>query len=88
MNNYDFLTPNQEKMMSTQPDMILQFAHHLEQHYQQKGIPNPKVTAEVYVTLNGKQSRLFIDPTVDLTQIKDSFAPKNWILPFETNNHE
>jgi len=88
VNNYDFLTPNQEKMMSTQPDMILQFAHHLEQHYQQKGIPNPKVTAEVYVTLNGKQSRLFIDPTVDLTQIKDSFAPKNWILPFETNNHE
>src|SRR5690606_5724759 len=26
-NNYDFLTPNQEKMMATQPDMILQFAH-------------------------------------------------------------
>ena len=29
--NYEHLTPNQEKMMATQPDMILQFAHHLEE---------------------------------------------------------
>ncbi|MBL4707342.1 MAG: HTTM domain-containing protein, partial [Flavobacteriales bacterium] len=88
VNNYDFLTPNQEKMMSTQPDMILQFALLLEQHYRQKGIQNPKITAEVYVTLNGKQSQLFIDPTVDLTQIKDSFAAKKWILPFDSSRNE
>ena len=27
--NRDYLTPQQEKMMSTQPDMILQYAHFL-----------------------------------------------------------
>jgi hypothetical protein len=40
--NRDFLTPNQEKMMATQPDMILQFAHFLADHYRRQGITNPK----------------------------------------------
>ena len=39
--NYDFLTPNQEKMMATQPDMILQFAHFLEDKYEAMGFPGP-----------------------------------------------
>ncbi|HAH36853.1 MAG TPA: hypothetical protein DCL81_10130, partial [Algoriphagus sp.] len=34
-----------------------------------------------HVSLNGRGSQLFLDPNKDLTQIKDSFAPKNWILP-------
>lgn len=82
-NNYDFLTPNQEKMMATQPDMILQFAHFLADHYQNQGIKNPEVRVESYVSLNGEPSRLFIDSTLDLTTIDDSFAHKKWILPFE-----
>jgi hypothetical protein len=48
--------------MSFQPDMILQFAHFLENEYQKKGIENPIVRAEVYVTLNGRKSELLIDP--------------------------
>ena len=83
VNNYDFLTPNQEKMMSTQPDMILQFAHYLENHFRSEGIKNPKITAEVYVTLNGRASQLLIDPSLDLTKISDSFAHKNWILELD-----
>lgn len=79
----DYLTPNQEKQLATQPDLILQFAHFLEKEYQQKGIANPVITAEAYVTLNGSGSRLFIDPTVDLTKVNDSFAAKDWILPYE-----
>jgi hypothetical protein len=80
VNNYDFLTPNQEKMMSTQPDMILQFAHLLEEHYHKQGIHDPKITVESYVSLNGSISQTFIDPTLDLTEVDDSFAHKNWIL--------
>lgn len=86
VNNYDFLTPNQEKMMSTQSDMILQFAHHLEKHYQEKGIKNPEITAEIYVSLNGSLSQLYIDPNLDLTKVKDSFAAKNWILTAPKKN--
>lgn len=79
----DYLTPNQEKQLATQPDLIVQFAHFLEKEYQSKGIKDPVITAEVYVTLNGQGSRLFIDPNTDLTKVNDSFAAKEWILPYE-----
>lgn len=79
------LTANQEKMMATQPDMILQYAHYLKQKYQQRGIADPEIRVECYVTLNGSGSRLFIDKTVDLTKEEDSFCAKDWILPFEEN---
>ena len=83
--NYEFLTPNQEKMMSTQADMILQYAQFLEKHYQENGINNPVIKAEVYVTLNGRPSQLFIDSSLNLTGIKESFLPKKWILPLENS---
>lgn len=79
----DHLTVFQEKQMSTQPDMILEFAHHVAELYKKQGIANPEVRAEAFVTLNGHRSRLLIDPTVDLAKEKDTFAPKFWILPFE-----
>lgn len=81
VNNYDFLTPNQEKMMSTQPDMILQFAHYLNQHYLNKGLEDIEITVSSYVSLNGSISQLYIDPNVDLIKEKESFLPKSFILP-------
>lgn len=83
VDNSDFLTPNQEKMMATQPDMILQYAHFLAETYAGKGLTTPKVRAEVYVTLNGSGSRLFIDPQVNLAALESGYAHKDWILPFE-----
>jgi hypothetical protein len=80
VNPADYLTTNQLKQMATQPDLILQFAHHLAKEYKAQGIPHPEVRAKVYVTLNGKSSKLFIDPTVDLTKLSDNFAAKTWIL--------
>lgn len=82
------LTVNQEKMMATQPDMILQYAHYLKQKYQAQGIANPEIRVECYVTLNGSGSRLFIDKTVDLTKEEESFKNKTWILPFEAHTNE
>jgi hypothetical protein len=81
--NHQFLTDHQEKQMAMQPDLILQFAHHLKDHYTQQGMPDPSVRAEVWVTLNGRPAQLLIDPEVDLTQKTDSWAAKDWILPFE-----
>lgn len=81
--NNAYLSPNQIKMMSTQPDMILQFAHFLGEKYQEKGIRNPEVTAEVYVTLNGEPSRLFIDKNIDLSKEKRGFHKKKWIIPYQ-----
>ena len=80
--NRQFLTSLQEKMMETQPDMILQYAHYLGDVYKKKGVKDPIVTVQSYVTLNGSGSRLFIDSTVDLLKQEDNFLPKKWILPF------
>ena len=82
--NRQFLTPNQEKMMATQPDMLLNYARIIERHYESLGVADPEVRAEVWVTLNGSGSRLFIDPWTDLTRQQDSFAHKDWILPSDS----
>ncbi len=79
--NSDFLNPHQEKQMAMQPDMILQFANFLHHHYKSKGVNDPSVRAEVYVTLNSKTSQLLIDPTINLASIEDGWKPKRWILP-------
>ena len=81
--NWQYLTPNQEKMMATQPDMILQFAHHLRDEYTSQGLENIFISVDSYVTLNGRRSQLFIDPTVDLTRESRGWTHKKWILPFK-----
>jgi hypothetical protein len=80
--NSQYLTEFQERQMSTQPDMILQYAHLLAQEYQKRGIKNPVVTAEAYVTLNGSGSSLYIDTNVNLAHEQETFGHKKWILPF------
>ena len=82
VNNNDFLTVLQEKMMSTQPDMIVQYAHILRDYYAQKGFVSPQVYVDSYVTLNGRLGKPLISPTTDLAKEKDSFKHKSWILPF------
>ena len=79
--NSRYLTPFQEKQMSVQPDFILQYAHYLKYEYQRThGIENPIITVDAHVALNGRVSRRFIDPNVNLAEIKDNFFPKKWIL--------
>ncbi len=80
--NSEFLNPHQEKQMSFQPDMILQFAHFLGNYYEKMGVHKPEVRAEVYVTLNARPSQLLIDPKRDLMKEKDRFKPKDWINPY------
>ena len=83
VNNTDFLTNLQEKMMSTQPDMILQYAHILKEHYQKLDFKSPQVYIDSYVALNGRRGRIMIDPATDLAKHFDSLRPKNWILPLK-----
>ncbi len=77
VNNSEYLTFAQERMMATQPDMILQYAHFLKNQYQEKGISNPKVYADCRVSLQGKRSKSFIDNKVNLAEINRGFQPKN-----------
>ncbi|MEM6397698.1 MAG: HTTM domain-containing protein [Bacteroidota bacterium] len=81
--NHQFLNPHQEKQMAMQPDLILQYAHYLHDHFAEKGMEDPRVRAEVWVTLNGSRAQLLIDPEVDLTQKADTWAAKDWIMPYK-----
>ncbi|WP_179018921.1 HTTM domain-containing protein [Winogradskyella forsetii] len=83
VNNSDFLTPFQEKQMSTQPDFILEYAKYLEQHFKAQGHENIEIYVDSYLALNGRSSERYINPKVDLLKQTESFKPKNWILPFK-----
>ena len=85
ISNCDYLTPMQEKMMSTQPDMLINYAQFLKEEYKKQGFKDPEIVAESYVTLNGKASRLIVDKTTSLSELQDDYKTKNWILPFTDN---
>lgn len=86
VNNSEFLTTQQEKMMSTQPDLILKYAHYLADVYARRGIKEPQVYGEVYVTLNGRRSAPYIDSKINLANQQLSFKHYKWILPFNINH--
>ena len=75
------LTPLQAKMMSTQPDMILEYAHVLRDRYNAKGYGPVRVYVDSWVVWNGRPAARLIDPSVDLASEEDTLAPKSWILP-------
>ena len=81
--NREFLNTHQEKQMSMQPDMVLQFAHILRDHYKARGMRDPRVRAEVWVTLNGRESRLLVDPQVDLAREHLGLHQYAWVRSYE-----
>ncbi len=78
----DELTPLQARMLATQPDFILQYAHHLAATYEQL-LPGSaiEVRVDALVSLHGRPARRLIDLDVDLAREHDTLAPKPWILP-------
>ena len=82
IDNRDFLTPLQEKMMSTQPDMMLQYAHILYDHFVSQGFRSPEIYVDSYVTVNGRLGKPLVNATTDLAKKNESFRHKEWISPF------
>lgn len=83
IDNKDYLTYMQEKMMATQPDMMVDYAKFLKEEYKKRGYLDPEVKAQSYVTVNGCGSREFIDPNVDLScQNNSVFASKSWVKSY------
>jgi len=76
-----YLTWRQANEMAGQPDLILQVAHRVADELRAKGVRNPEVRAEVWVSLNGRSPSLMIDPNVDLASVSDGVVPAAWILP-------
>lgn len=92
INNSDHLTKLQEKMMSTQPDMILEYATYLQKEYtdttlhigeHQVVFNNPEVHAEIYVTLNGRPSQIYVDKSHNLAAIANDLSNRDWLEDFK-----
>jgi vitamin K-dependent gamma-carboxylase len=74
------LTPLQEKMMATQPDMILSYAHHLRERFEARGVVAPRVYADAWVSWDGRAAARLIDPGVDLGAEAEGLGAKRWIM--------
>jgi hypothetical protein len=79
-----FLTAKQIRKMTGRPDMILQFAHFLAEHWRKHyGIENPEVYASAFVSLNGRPPTLLVDPGRNLAKVDRSLWPADWIVPLD-----
>lgn len=71
----------QYRMLSTQPDMIHEYALHLAHDYRRKGYGDVSVFADAFVAWNARRSRRIVDPRVDLARQPRSLRPATWIVP-------
>lgn len=80
-----YLTGMQEAEMSSQPDLILQLAHHVRKDFERRGLGPVEVRAITHVSLNGRRAVPLIDPEIDLARVRDGSARATWILPAPTD---
>ncbi len=76
-----FLTPDQEREMSGQPDMIWQLARHIAATFRDRGHPDVEVRVDALCSLNGRSPARLLDPDVDLAAVPDASALAAVILP-------
>jgi vitamin K-dependent gamma-carboxylase len=77
----EYLRPFQENEMASQPDLVLQLAHHIRDDFQRRGYGDVEVRAESVASLNGRSGAPLVDPAVDLTTIRDGVGAASWIMP-------
>ena len=77
----DYLTSKQRRSLATKPDFIWQFVQRLKQKFNAEN-KSVAIYASAYVSVNGKPSKKFINPEIDLAQVNwNPFEHSNWILP-------
>jgi vitamin K-dependent gamma-carboxylase len=82
---FAFLTDWQYDEMAARPDMIVQFAHHIDREAQAALGTNVAVTAEVDVSLNGREYQRMVDADEDLSEVAMSpFTTADFIEPLRT----
>lgn len=79
----DELTSWQARKMAGQPDMILQYAHFLADRARAKGAKRVEVRAQTSCSLNGRDARPLVDPSVNLALQERTLGVCSWVRPFE-----
>ncbi len=66
------------------PHMIWLYARFIEEEARKSGREDVEVYAWIQASVNGRPYQAFIDPTIDLTEVPYTIAPKPWVLPLTT----
>lgn len=82
----EYLILRQQFEMSSQPDLILQMAQRIAEDERRRGFPDVEVRCDARVSLNGRPAIRMIDPSVDLTKVRDGLGRAAWILPGPTES--
>lgn len=80
------LTWAQENKLIRNPDLILQYAHHLGNKYRSSDSVEPEVYVDTYLGLNGRPVQRYIHPNVDLfAESRRYLKPYPWVLPLKVS---
>src|SRR5690606_34280731 len=78
------LSKEQAGSIASRPDMIWQYAQILKNKYENEGYKDIEIYAISRASLNGRPRQTFIDPNVNLAEIKwQRFKHSDWIIPLE-----
>ncbi len=75
-----YVAPLQAERAATQPDMLLETAHIIADDFSARGYPRVQVYADAFVSMNGREHRRLLDPSVDQASTGHGLGPKRWVL--------
>jgi hypothetical protein len=78
------LTPLQLRMVPTQPDLVLAYAHHVRDRFEADGHGEVQVYADGFASLHGRPRQRLVNPEVDLARERDGLLDKPWIVPLRS----
>lgn len=76
-----YLPEWQTQALGKRPDRVVQFVRYLEERMEKRGMHDREIYGEVYVSLNGREPELLIDPEFDLTEAERTLCPRPYIMP-------
>jgi hypothetical protein len=88
VNNCNYLSPQQEKLVFSQPDLILQYAEIIRKDFKGRTfiegndtiyIDEPQVYADIVVSMNGYGHRQYVSPQVNLSALENGFYDRSWL---------
>ena len=78
-----YLTPLQTERMAIQPELIRQTAAIIRNDFAGRGYDGVTITADAFVSYNGRPAARLIDPNANLAAVPPAPAPAKWVLPHD-----
>lgn len=73
------LAPHQARYVSSRPEALRQFAHFVADERERSTGVRPQVFVTAWLSVNGSERALVVDPTVDLAAQRSSWLRPDWV---------